>query len=336
MKYFSGIYAFLLAIAVFCLAACNNETKQGPYDDILTQPPYASLTDSIRKFPDRDELYFRRAVLLNKNYYPEPALADFKKAWSLKKEEQYALGAGTILLNQKPDSAISFLNDALKELPRSFLLQLTLARTFEAQKNISAALDVCENILRANPKQMDALVLKADLLDQQNKTGASIATLEKAYSINQGIEKIDYKLGYKYAFTKNPKTIAFCDNLLKEDSLNEHAEPLYFKGVYFEKTGDTNKALILFNEAIIRDYTFIDAYMNKGKILYDMKKYNDAIKTYRLLLNIQSTYSDAYYWLGKCQEAMGKKEEARVNYERAYGLDKTLTEAFDAANRLKN
>lgn len=183
---------------------------------------------------------------------------------------------------------------------------------------------------------MDALVLKADLLDQQNKTGASIATLEKAYSINQGIEEIDYKLGYKYAFTKNPKTIAFCDNLLKEDSLNEHAEPLYFKGVYFEKTGDTNKALILFNEAIIRDYTFIDAYMNKGKILYDMKKYNDAIKTYRLLLNIQSTYSDAYYWLGKCQEAMGKKEEARVNYERAYGLDKTLTEAFDAANRLKN
>jgi hypothetical protein len=31
---------------------------------------------------------------------------------------------------------------------------------------------------------------------------------------------------------------------------------------------------------------------------------------------------------------MGHKAEAKVNYERAYGLDKSMTEAKEAANKL--
>src|SRR6266513_2905318 len=100
----------------FFVISCNNNKNISPFGEILSQPPFASLTDSIKKGPQNDELYFRRAVLLNKNNFPEPALADFQKAWSLKKEEKYALGISTILANKKPDSAIAFLSNALKEM----------------------------------------------------------------------------------------------------------------------------------------------------------------------------------------------------------------------------
>jgi len=40
--------------------------------------------------------------------------------------------------------------------------------------------------------------------------------------------------------------------------------------------------------------------------------------------------------MGKCQEAVGQKDEAKLNYQRAYGLDKTFTEAKEAADRIKN
>ncbi len=336
MRQLSKIIAGILLNAIFFLTSCNNRDETSPYNEILSQSPFAPLTDSIKKEPKGDELYFRRAILLNKNNFPEPALADFKKAWSLKKNEQYALGISTILLNKKPDSAVEFLNDALKEFPQSILLHLSLARAYEAQNKITDALNVCDKILQINPQQLDALMLKADLLDRQNNTTAAIATLEQAYAVNPAIEELDYNLAYKYASTKNPKTLAFCDTLLKKDSLNEHAEPLYFKGVYYENIGDKNKALNFLNQAIVRDYTFLDAYMNKGKILYDQKKYNDAIKVYRLALNVQSTYADAYFWMGKCEEALGQKDQAQLNYERAYGLDKTLTEAKEAADRIKN
>jgi tetratricopeptide (TPR) repeat protein len=336
MRQLSKIIAAALPIIIFFLTACNNGEDRSPYNGILSQPPFAPLTDSIKKEPKRDELYFHRAVLLIKNNLPEPALADFKKAWSLRKEEPYALGIGNILLDKKPDSAVVFINDALKDLPKSILLRLNLARAYRAQNKIPDALTICDDILRIDPQQLDALMLKADLLDQQNNTAASIAALEQAYAINPAIEDLDYNLAYKYASTKNPKTLAFCDTLLKKDSLNEHPEPLYFKGVYYENMGDKNKALDFLNQAVVRDYTFLDAYMNKGKILYDQKKYNDAIKVYRLALNVQSTYADAYFWMGKCQEALGQKADAKLNYERAYGLDKTLTEAKEAADRIKN
>src|SRR6266404_5507913 len=97
------------SIIMILLMSCHDKNDKSPFDDILGQQPYAQLTDSIKKEPKRDGLFFRRAVLLNENNLPEPALADFQKAWSLKKDEKYALGISTILMDKKPDSAIVFL-----------------------------------------------------------------------------------------------------------------------------------------------------------------------------------------------------------------------------------
>ena len=99
----------LILILSFLIWGCNsNEQTSSPFAEILSQPPFASLTDSISKEPGRDDLYFRRAVLLNKNNLPEPALADFKKAWSIAPAETYAVGVSNILLEKKPDSAVLF------------------------------------------------------------------------------------------------------------------------------------------------------------------------------------------------------------------------------------
>src|SRR5882762_6598844 len=116
---------FPLFFFLTLLSRCGNKETSSAFDEILSQPAYAAITDSIKKEPGRDDLYFNRAVQLNKNNFPEPALADFKKAWSLRKEEKYALAISTILMDKKPDSAIVFLNQALTEIPNSFLLHLS-------------------------------------------------------------------------------------------------------------------------------------------------------------------------------------------------------------------
>jgi hypothetical protein len=38
--------------------------------------------------------------------------------------------------------------------------------------------------------------------------------------------------------------------------------------------------------------------------------------------------------MGKAQQALGNNSEAKLNYLRAYGLDKTLSEAKEAAEKL--
>lgn len=325
-----------ISFMIFIIGCNNNDKETSPYADILIQQPFAPLTDSIRQFPNNNELWFRRAVLLNSNNLPEPALADFKKAWSLKKEEKYAFAISTLLLEKKPDSAILFLNKAVIDMPESFLLQLSLARGYAASGKPSDALAVCDKILSKNPQQVDILKLKADLLDKEGKNTEATAVLENAYHITPFDVELNYMLTLRYAQAKNPRVLAICDSLIKADSAGEHAEPYYYKGIYYSNLGDNNKALALFSEAVKHDYNFLEGYIEKGSILYDMKKYNDALAVFNLALTISPQYADAYYWIAKCQEATGKKEEAKLNYERAYSLDNTLTEAREAAQRIIN
>lgn len=325
---------FLLIVGIGWVTGCNNKKESSPFDEILSNPPYASLTDSIEKQPARDDLYFRRAVLLNSNDFPEPALADFRKAWSLNREEKYAFGISMILLEKNPDSAIAFLDRTMKELPQSALLGLSLARAYGAQQKVDQALGVCETLLQKNPEQVDVLKMKASLLEQKGEDMAAVATMEKAYSITPFDIELNYMLAFTYGETKNPKVLTLCDSLIKKDSLGLHAEPYYYKGLYYSNINNKAKALSLFNEAIQHDYNFLDAHIEKGITLYEQKKYAEAYQAFNLAMTISPKYADAYYWMGKCQEALGDRKEAKLNYQRAYGLDKTLTQAKEAADRL--
>lgn len=325
---------FPLLIAIILLPGCSNNHPVSGFGELLSQPPFAILSDSIKKEPLRDDLYFNRAVLLNKNNFPEPALEDFKKAWSLKKDERYALGISTILLDKNPDSAILFISSALKELPESFLLQLSLARNYDAQNRTDEALQTCNEMLQKNPEQADVLKLKAALLNKKGNAEECIAVLLKVYNLTPFDAELNYMLALKLAETKNSRVLSLTDSLIKADSMGSHAEPYYYKGIYFSNLGDKEKALINFDQAIKHDYHFLESYIEKGSVLYDEKKYADALKVFNLALTISPKYADAYYWVGKCQEAMGQPEDARLNYQKAFALDKTITEAKDAADRL--
>jgi tetratricopeptide (TPR) repeat protein len=334
MNKFLRLMSLLVAGLLF-ISSCDEKKDTAAFDDILNQPPYAMLTDSIKLQPNNDDLLFRRAVLLNTNNLPEPALLDFKNAWAIKKEERYALGISTLLLERKPDSAIIFLNQAVTEIPNSLLLQLSFARAYTAQNKTDDALKICDAILQKNPEQADVLKMKADLLSKKGNETEATATLEKAYQLAPFDVELNYMLALKYAETKNQKVISLCDSLIRSDSAEAHAEPYYYKGIYYSNTGDKAKAILLFDEAVKHDYTFIEGYIEKGSVLFDLKKYPEALKVFNLALTISPDFADNYYWIGKCQEAMGQKDEALLNYQRAYGLDKSFTQAKEAADKLK-
>jgi len=325
----------LLVTIITVVAGCGNKENSSPFGEILSQPPYSLLTDSIKREPKNDELLFRRAILLNTNNLPEPALADFKAAWSIKKDERYAYGLSNMLLDKKPDSAVLFLNEALKELPNSFLLQLTLARSYDAQGKTEEALKQCTAILEKAPQQVDVIKMKAELLSKKGNAAEAIKILEQAYSLTPYDIDLNYELAFKYAENNNIKAVMLCDSLIKVDTLGLHAEPYYYKGIYYSNVNDKAKALRSFDEAISHDYNYLNAYIEKARILYDQKKFADALKTVRLANTISPKFPDAYFWIGKCEEALGQNEEAKLDYRRAYGLDNTFTEAKEAADKLK-
>jgi tetratricopeptide (TPR) repeat protein len=321
-------------VCLFIISGCTNEGSQSPYAEIVNAPPFATITDSIKREPGRDDLYFRRAVLLNQNNFPEPALEDFKKAWSLNRQEKYALGAGNIYLEKNAESALLFLNAAIKELPGSVLLNLSLARANDNLNRSSEALAIIDKILIQEPSQVDFLKLKSAILDKKGLSKESLLLLQQAYKYAPFDVELNYELGYKYAEARDPTTILLMDSLAAADSGGHHAEPYYYKGLYYSNINEKTKAMEQFNLAIARNYYFLNAYIEKGRLLFDQKKFKEAYQVFNLAMTISPKFADAYYWMGRCQEELGQKAEAKMNYQRAFGLDKTFTDAKEAADKL--
>ena len=316
------------------LAACNDTAVHSPFQEILVQPPYLSLTDSIRNNQNNDGLYFRRGLLLRKNGLIEPALADFQQAWTLKSKEEYAAGISTILLERRPDSAIIFITDALRRVPSSLFLQLDLVRAYRGLHETEKALQLCDEIIKKEPRQIDALMIRSDLLEEKQDTAGSLASLEKAYQLAPFDLELNYDLAFKYAQSRNAKALVLCNSLLKLQAAHPPAEPYYLKGVYYSNINDKDRAIVFFDLAIQHDYNFLDAYLDKGRTLYEQKKIKEALKVFTLASSISPAYADAYYWTGKCLQNLGQNNEAKENYQRAYGFDKTLLEARDSANKI--
>ena len=325
------LVSFILA-SVF-LAKCNNNSPKE--DPQLSQPPYDKITDSIHNIPKDPGLYYRRGTALYSNGEMALAEKDLRTAWKLDPKEEYAIRLTTILKQINTDKAISFLQEALKKFPTSLPLNILLARGYQNKNELDKSLNICNDIIKQYPGQLDALTLKAEILKQQNKTDESLSVLEQAYLYAPDDVDLVHQLAFEYAEARNVKVLSLSDSLIKVDVEKRHAEPYYFKGLYYENQREYQKAIQYFDEAIQHDFKFLDAYLDKGQTYYDQKKYAEALKTFQLTTTVFPSEALPYYWIGKTQQALGRKDEARINYQRAYGLDKTITEAKDSADRLK-
>ena len=137
-----------------------------------------------------------------------------------------------------------------------------------------------------------------------------------------------------YVDQKNPRALDICNILLARDTAGVQTDPVYMKGIYYSEINDDNNALKEFEECIRRDWKMTDAYIEKGIIFFERKKYDTALKTFSMASTVSNTDADAYYWMGRCYEATGNKEDAITNYRRALALDTDFTEARTAIRRL--
>ena len=233
------------------------------------------------------------------------------------------------------------LRDSIKSHPNDTLLKYNLVLTLQEAGKYKEAVSLLDsmNISKSDSANMkvyfDYLFKRAELLAQSGDSLNAIKTLE-LFVIPGELTEAGLQLANLYAETRNPKTISICDSMNKNDASKKDPNPDYLKGVYYYNINDYTNALDQFNSCIKKDYTFLDAYMEKGRIMYKQSKFKEAMAVYDLAIKVSNSFADAHFWKGKCQEALGQKEEAKISYQRAYAFDKTLTEAKEAVDRINN
>ena len=126
-----------------------------------------------------------------------------------------------------------------------------------------------------------------------------------------------------------------CDALLKDATAVEfRSDILFVKAAYYTKVKESAKALAIYNQIIREDYTYLDAYIEKGLIYYDQKKFEEAHKVFTQSTNVSNKFADGYFWMAKTEEKLNRTTEAIDNYKRSLALDQSITEAKDALKRL--
>lgn len=327
----------LLLVGLLCwLCSCNSGTrdKESP-EKILSAPPYAGLTDSIKQFPQNQDLYMERALLLSQNNRHELAMADYKKAWALKPEQHIALQlVSNLMLVNRPEEAVKLLKESIAKWPGNPDLHRRLSEIYTQIGDNQKAIAQYDEWAQQDSLNFEVWYEKGVLLAQLKDTPAAVQALEKSYKV-QPINYNGLALASLYAATLNPKVITLCDELIRKDTTGIINDVLYLKGSFYSDTKQYEKAMEMFNACISRDWKFADAYIEKGIVLHDLKNYDSALKVFIMAATVANTNPDAWYWMARCYEVLGKKDLALVNYQRALALDKNFQEAKEGIKRMK-
>jgi tetratricopeptide (TPR) repeat protein len=329
----------LLCFLVVGMTACNSPGKGKDADRaaILAHPPYSSLTDSLGQHLGADQagLYFRRAELLSHNGQHELAAEDYSRSWDLRPDEMTgARYASTLTIIGQTGKAIRLLQDCRQKFPANANFPAMLAELYTQSNRMQDAIGIYDNILRTDTLNFDAWYEKGLLLEKKGDTPNAILALKKAYTI-EPINTYGLELAHLYAENRDPASLSLCDAALRRDSSHDLLDPFFIKGIYFSNTAQYKKAIVQFDSCIGRDWKFADAYLEKGIALFKQRQYQPAMQSFEMTIKVQETYADGYFWIGRCYEATGDKEQAITYYRQALALDKDFIEAAEGIKRLQ-
>jgi tetratricopeptide (TPR) repeat protein len=225
------------------------------------------------------------------------------------------------------------IRDAIAHYPDSILLTENLIQYFRENNNYGMAISEAEKAIAKDTTYDRFWDIKSTLLYESNDTLGAIKAMEKAIDLNPQPEYI-ITIGSMYAQTRNPLALAMADGLLQAPKANAQKEALFIKGLYYNYSGEKQKAIGYFDECIKIDYTNVFAYREKSICLYDLNQFQAATEVLKKAIVLQSSFAEGYYWLGKCYEKLNQRNDAIAHYQQALQLDSEYVEAKDALAKM--
>ncbi len=198
-------------------------------------------------------------------------------------------------------------------MPHTFFIFLGLITC------LTISMSSCEN--STSPNKHSATIEASDTSLSNNNTEIRQNPIEKAFM---------------YARDADPRALELADSLIQfgknEDIIGQGH---YLKGIYYTNKNEANSALVQFDSAIITNFTFTDAYLEKAILLYDKKKFDLALDILKKATELNRYDAEIYFWMAKNYESIHNEEEAFFYYQQTLLLDKNYGAAKEALNRIK-
>ena len=169
--------------------------------------------------------------------------------------------------------------------------QLALAQHQSGELNRAAT--IYEQILKVNPRHVDALHLLGVIAAQQNDPARAVTLIGKA---------------------------------LKMDP--SHSTAHFNRASALKQLGRLDAALAGYDAAIALQPDHAEAHCYRGMVLRDLRHWEAAIASCERALALRPRYAEAYVAIGKVYKEQRLWEEALANHDRAIQINPRLVEAY--------
>jgi tetratricopeptide (TPR) repeat protein len=335
MKKIWHCYVALTATAML-FVACNNGGKDNTAENnpVFSHPAIAGITMQIKQQPANADLYFKRGLMLDDLQEDSLAVQDFNKAISLDSSKaEYYSAVGDVLFEHKDlDGSVKWLEKALKLNPNDPAAHLKMAKMFVYTKEYTSAFSEINTVLRQDVYNPEGYFLKGMIYKDLKDTSKAISSFQTAESVDPRFIDAMLQLGLLYSAKHDPLALKYFDKAFAIDTTDVF--PLYAKGVYYQDSKDFEAAKAQYKRAILQDKNYENAYFNMGYILMQQDSLDKAYRQYDILTQLSPASAEAYYNRGLCNELMGKKEQAIMDFKQAIVFDSEYEEPREGLKRL--
>ena len=229
---------------------------------------------------------------------------------------------------------IEGLQKQVKQYPDSTGLRLRLAIALDSAGMFPEALRQMDSLTNQDSMNYGLWFAKGNIAEDAQDTLLAMRSYAKAAHLYESPQVL-LSLANLYAETKNDRAIEICSRVKALGLGRDYdANCAFIVGIYYARTHKPGEAVKYFDECIANNYTYMEAYIEKGLLFFDSKQYEKALEVFQFAATVNNLYADAYYYQGRCYEMMNKKDSAVLRFKQSLQLDPGLKEAGERLKEL--
>ena len=229
--------------------------------------------------------------------------------------------------------AAPYLKDAAAHDPRSLPLRLALAHSYLWSKQFSLVMDVYGEILDIDPNSAEADMIAGEAMDEMKDHAGAIKMFQAAVLANPKEPDAHFGLGYLLWTQKQYPEAA---NEFKEELANdpEHQQATLYLADTEIKMNQNDAARPLLEKVARLNPALGLAHLDLGIVYSEDERTEDALRELKVAASLIPQEVDVHWRLGRLYRSIGKKDEAKIEFDKASQLNKAADN--DLARMLAN
>ena len=231
--------------------------------------------------------------------------------------------------------AVPFLKAAAAADPGNLPVRLVLGHSCLWSKQNQCVLDTYKEILTINPDSAEADMIAGEALDEMKDSDGSTKMFRAAVAANPKEPNVHFGLGYLLWTQKiYPEAAKEFEAELANDP--DHVQAMVYLGDTEIQLNEPGQARPLLEKALKRDNTQSLAHLDLGILLSDAGQNEDALRELTIAAKQKPDDVNVHWRLGRLYRAMGRKDEAKAEFDKASTINKAADEdLFNKINRGK-